>query len=126
MSACILPPRDVSCRGHLMLQGREVVMLRRHMVVVLRLSHAVQGRPEPRRHRGLQRRFLLQVMAVSLHLESGMLTSHAGGLRSNFIRAQELAPCNHVNSGLNVNVCSWSVMHTRSASQEYSGAADTM
>ena len=38
---------------HLVLQCREVVVLRHHVVVLLRLSHAVQGRAEPRTQRGL-------------------------------------------------------------------------
>jgi len=49
-----------------MLQCRKVVMLRRHVVVVLRLSHAVKGRPEPRRQRGLHRRFLLQARTMPI------------------------------------------------------------
>ncbi len=55
-----------ACRAHLMLQCRKVVMLRRHVVVVLRLSHAVKGRPEPRRQRGLHRRFLLQARTMPI------------------------------------------------------------
>ena len=51
---------------NLVLQCREVLMLRRQMLlVVLRGAHAVQGRPEARTQSRLHRRLLLQVYSVA-------------------------------------------------------------